>query len=148
MTSVKFYRSACTRARVCVNVTVPGTEVVASREPPLHHAHEDVYVAIRDVFDATPCLADWRTTSGGVAARSSITRCHRTGTLPSSTPRRDTGKIATADGRLVYFHKNSLVDARFDQLRIGDEVRFVEEMGERGPQASTVRRVGKHHILG
>jgi cold shock CspA family protein len=29
----------------------------------------------------------------------------------------------------------------------GSEVRFVEEIGEKGPQASTVRLVGKHHLL-
>jgi hypothetical protein len=27
-------------------------------------------------------------------------------------------------------------------------VRFDEEMGDRGPQASTVHVVGKHHIVG
>jgi cold shock CspA family protein len=31
---------------------------------------------------------------------------------------------------------------------MGAEVRFDEEMGERGPQASTVHLVGKHHIVG
>jgi cold shock CspA family protein len=29
---------------------------------------------------------------------------------------------------------------------VGSEVRFVEEMGEKGPQASTVRLIGKHHL--
>lgn len=37
---------------VRVDVTAPDTELVASREPKAHHAHEDVYVAIRDAFDA------------------------------------------------------------------------------------------------
>jgi cold shock CspA family protein len=36
----------------------------------------------------------------------------------------------------------------FDGLEIGSEVRFVEEQGEEGPQASTVKAVGKHHIVG
>ncbi len=34
------------------------------------------------------------------------------------------------------------------KLQTGAEVRFAEEMGERGPQASTVYVVGKHHIVG
>ena len=47
----------------------------------------------------------------------------------------------------IYFHRNSALDNAFDKLEVGSEVRFVEEMGERGPQASTVTLVGKHHIL-
>ncbi|MBI4640449.1 MAG: cold shock domain-containing protein, partial [Candidatus Tectomicrobia bacterium] len=58
------------------------------------------------------------------------------------------GRIETPDGRLVYFHRNSVVDADFDKLQIGDEVRFAEEMGELGPAASRVHLVGKHHIVG
>lgn len=37
---------------VRIELTVPGAEVVVSRDPELDHAHEDVYVAIRDAFDA------------------------------------------------------------------------------------------------
>ena len=37
---------------VRVNVTVPDEELVVSRVPNDDHAHEDVYVAIRDAFDA------------------------------------------------------------------------------------------------
>jgi hypothetical protein len=40
-----------------------------------------------------------------------------------------------------------VLDPRFTQLHIGTEVRFVEEQGGKGPQASTVAFVGKpsHH---
>ena len=37
---------------VRVDLTVPGGELAVSREPAEHHAHEDVFVAIRDAFDA------------------------------------------------------------------------------------------------
>jgi ribosome-associated translation inhibitor RaiA len=37
---------------VRIEVTIPGAELIASREPAQDHAHEDVYVAIRDAFDA------------------------------------------------------------------------------------------------
>ena len=36
---------------------------------------------------------------------------------------------------------------KFDNLEIGNEVRFHEEMGDEGPQASSVKLVGKHHIV-
>lgn len=37
---------------VVVNVLMPGKEIVVSRAPDDQQAHEDVYVAIRDAFDA------------------------------------------------------------------------------------------------
>jgi ribosome-associated translation inhibitor RaiA len=37
---------------VVVDVRVPGKEIVVSRAPDDQQAHEDVYVAIRDAFDA------------------------------------------------------------------------------------------------
>jgi len=33
-------------------LTVPGHEIVVNRDPPEHHAHEDILVAVRDAFDA------------------------------------------------------------------------------------------------
>lgn len=35
-----------------IDVTVPGAELVANRENHVNHAHEDVYVAVRDAFEA------------------------------------------------------------------------------------------------
>ena len=43
---------------VRVDLHVPGHEVVVSREPAEHHEHEDVYVAIRDAFDAARRLLE------------------------------------------------------------------------------------------
>ena len=57
------------------------------------------------------------------------------------------GFLETADGREVYFHRSSVLNGGFDRLAIGTEVRFAEEPGEKGPQASTVQPVGEsgHH---
>jgi len=35
-----------------IDLTVPGHEIVVSRDPAKHQAHEDPYVAVRDAFDA------------------------------------------------------------------------------------------------
>ena len=51
------------------------------------------------------------------------------------------GFLETPDGREVYFHRNSVPEGRFNLLRIGSDVHFVEEAGEKGPQASTVTLV-------
>ncbi|MGE0095203.1 MAG: HPF/RaiA family ribosome-associated protein [Alphaproteobacteria bacterium] len=42
--------------RVGIDLVVPGTELVVSRAPDEKHEHEDVYVAIRDSFDAAERL--------------------------------------------------------------------------------------------
>jgi len=38
--------------QVRIDLAVPGNEIVVSRDPGLNHAHEDIYVAVRDAFDA------------------------------------------------------------------------------------------------
>jgi ribosome-associated translation inhibitor RaiA len=37
---------------VRIDLSVPGTVLIVDRDPQEHHAHQDVYVAIRDAFDA------------------------------------------------------------------------------------------------
>lgn len=131
---------------VRIDVTVPGKELVVSREPNKHQAHEDAYVVIRDAFDAMRRqLEDYARKLKGKVKTHETPPHGRIGRLQSAE---DYGIIVTADGREVYFHRNSLVGADFDQLSPGEEVRFVEEQGEQGPQATTVRLVGKHHPVG
>ena len=127
-----------------VDLKVPEAEIVASREPDEHHAHEDVFVAVRDAFDAVRRrLEDYARRRRGQVKPHAVPPHGRVADLYP-----EHGKIETADGRLVYFHRNSVIDADFDKLSIGTEVRFVEEAGELGPQASTVYVVGKHHVVG
>jgi cold shock CspA family protein/ribosome-associated translation inhibitor RaiA len=53
------------------------------------------------------------------------------------------GFIKSLEGEEIYFHKNSLAADDFDRLEIGTGVQWVEQEGEKGPQASTVRIVDK-----
>ncbi len=62
-------------------------------------------------------------------------------------PEEGYGFLETPDGREVYFHRRSVLHERFDRLEVGTEATFVEEEGKRGPQASTVKPVGRHHHL-
>jgi len=43
----------------------------------------------------------------------------------------DYGFIESADGREIYFHRNAVIDGAFDRLKVGSEVAFVEEAGEK-----------------
>jgi cold shock CspA family protein len=56
------------------------------------------------------------------------------------------GFIKTPDGREVYFHRNSVLNEAFSRLEAGTPVAYAEEEGEKGPQASTVRLLGKHLV--
>jgi cold shock CspA family protein len=47
------------------------------------------------------------------------------------------------DGGEVYFHKNAVTNGDFDRVEVGTQVRFVEQLGDQGPQASTVHIVDK-----
>ncbi|MFW5846262.1 MAG: HPF/RaiA family ribosome-associated protein [Planctomycetota bacterium] len=51
----------------------------------------------------------------------------------------DHGFLRTPEQRRIYFHANSVLDPGFAALHVGTGVHFAEEMGEKGPQASSVR---------
>ncbi|HSQ03407.1 MAG TPA: HPF/RaiA family ribosome-associated protein [Burkholderiales bacterium] len=131
---------------VRVDVTVPGEELVVAREPDEHHAYTDMFVAIRDAFDTMESLLEDYACRQRREVKSHIVPPH--GRVAELYPEEGYGRIETPDNRLVYFHRNSVIGGAFDRLAVGSEVRFVEEEGDMGPQASTVHVVGKHHVVG
>ncbi|WP_363346701.1 HPF/RaiA family ribosome-associated protein [Methylocystis echinoides] len=54
------------------------------------------------------------------------------------------GFLESADGREIYFHRNSVQEPGFDHLEPGVRVGFKEEEGDEGPQASRVSPLGEH----
>ena len=123
---------------VTIRLTVPGGEVVSSHDPGPDGAHEDVYVALRDAF-----LASRRQLEDHVRKLRRETKVHdgedRThGRVSFLDVEKEWGWIEPDDGRRIYFHRNSVLDNKIEELDVGDEVRFVEEQGNEGPQASTV----------
>lgn len=130
---------------VRIDLRVPGKELVVSREPNGNHAHEDAHVAVRDAFEAMK-----RQIKSFARLQRREVKTHEMpphGKVSVLFPMENYGRILTPDGRDIYFHRNSVIDADLDQLEEGMEVRFTETMGDNGPQASTVRLVGKHHIV-
>lgn len=153
---------------VRVDITVPGGELVIRREPrrlaepalryqkvtggeqvenhdlSKYAAHEDIYLAIRDAFDAARRkLQDYaRRRRGAVKVRESVTHA----AISKLFPEEGFGFLEAPDGREIYFHRNSVLEPGFDYLKVGTLVYFSEEQGEKGPQASTVRFMGKHSL--
>ncbi|MFZ5468091.1 MAG: HPF/RaiA family ribosome-associated protein [Myxococcota bacterium] len=126
--------------RVRIELAVPGGLLVVGRDPARAKTHEDAYLAIHEAFRAMRRqLQDHvRKLRGDVKTHVGPARA-RVATLFRE---RGYGFLATEEGREIYFHRASVLGDAFDRLEVGDEVRFVEEVGDEGPQASTVERPG------
>ncbi|OFZ56205.1 MAG: hypothetical protein A2428_02330 [Bdellovibrionales bacterium RIFOXYC1_FULL_54_43] len=131
---------------VRIDLRVPGQAIVTSGRPDYDGAHEDIYVALRDAFNRIQRQLQDYTRQRRIrvhmseqqgSSRGRVVRILREGGRDG-----DYGFIEAKDGREIYFHGHSLVHGKFDELKIGSEVRYAEEMGEEGPQASTVEVVG------
>ncbi|MBM3487060.1 MAG: HPF/RaiA family ribosome-associated protein [Alphaproteobacteria bacterium] len=126
---------------VRIEAHVAGAVVAVNRDPGKDHAHEDVYVAIRDAFDAL----DRRLEDHARRKRGEV-KTHEaplTGRIVRLFPDRAYGFIATSDGQEVHFHAAAVVGARFADLAVDMTVRVVlgGEDSSEGPQASTVQPV-------
>ena len=124
--------------RVRIRITLPRGELEVNR-----HAAEDLAVAIRDAFDAARRrLEDHvRELRRQVKAHEEAAR----GQVKKLDTKEGFGFLETTAGDEIYFHRNSVLPPGFDRLKIGSEVRFVPEMGERGPQASTLAIIRPRH---
>lgn len=125
--------------RVRLDITVPpGHKIAISKEPGNNNMHDPLTKVIRDAFDAA---------RKQLQKISAIQR-RKTKTHPEQEvraiiskvyPDEGYGFLRTINGREIYFHKNSLLNEEFKNLKEGRGVRFFEEDGEKGPQASTVQ---------
>ncbi|WP_305910062.1 HPF/RaiA family ribosome-associated protein [Methylomarinum sp. Ch1-1] len=122
---------------VRIDITTPQKELVVSREHHDKHAHEDVYVAVRDAFRAARRqLEDYSRIIRGEVKTHDL---QGNGVVARLIPEEDHGFIeANEDGHELYFHRNSVRGKGFDALEVGSKVRYVEEEADPGPQASSV----------
>jgi cold shock CspA family protein/ribosome-associated translation inhibitor RaiA len=131
--------------RVRVELDLPGRPLAVAHTGPKDHAHEDVYVALRDAFNAAT-----RRLEDHVRERQGKIKAHGVplhGRVRMIDQPGGFGFVETAEGE-VYFHRNSVAEGRFEDLEPGREVRLEiaeRESGE-GWQATTVRPIGKHHL--
>jgi cold shock CspA family protein/ribosome-associated translation inhibitor RaiA len=126
---------------VSVEIIVPGRTIIVAGEPGKNQAHEEVYVAIRDAFDAAVRqLEDFTQVRRRQVKRHEAPDHGHVVSLVHESPDDAYGFLETPTDLRVYFHQNAVSDGGFDGLTVGDEVRFVlaEGEGEAGPQASTV----------
>jgi cold shock CspA family protein len=127
---------------VRIDITVPDGEIVVSRDPGPAQAHEDPFVAVRDSFRAARRQLDdhvRRHLRGDVKTHEGPAH----GRVTFLDAEREWGTLEADDGRPIYFHRNSVLGG-VEKLELGHEVRFAEEAGDKGPQATTVAPVGAH----
>ncbi len=129
-----------------IDLTLPGEEIPVTHSGPKNHAHEDIYVAIRDAFNSAGRLLEDHVRKFRGAVKAHEVPLH--GKVVRLFPHEGYGFIETTDQSEIYFHKNSVTDSGFDALEAGVEVRLVlaEDESAHGPQASTVTAIGKHHL--
>ncbi|HVA38553.1 MAG TPA: cold shock domain-containing protein [Candidatus Dormibacteraeota bacterium] len=154
------HRQRGNRVHVRIDLVVPGEELVINQQPSVFDTikqteaidvakeaqvgpdYRDAHLAVRDAFrKAARALEDYaRRQRGDVKVHAPSPE----GRVSKLFPDKGFGFIETPDGREVYFNRKSVLNDAFDRLAIGTAVGFAEERGEKGPQASTVRLLGKH----
>ncbi len=124
---------------VRIDITVPGGELVIRRRP-----HEEVRTAVQIAFNAAR-----RRLQDYARRRRGAVKLHEPPPIARVSqyyPLAGYGFLEAADGRAIYFDRNSVIDGGFERLDVGVEARFTEEEGEKGPQATTVVPLHAHRV--
>ena len=122
---------------VRIDIRLPGDQLLVSRTPDQHHAFKDVYVCIHDAFDRARRELEEYERKRRREVKQLISPSHAF-IVALFQEEEQYGFIQAEGGREIYFNPNSLLNTRFESLKIGMKVRYHEEMGEKGLQASSV----------
>jgi cold shock CspA family protein len=127
--------------RVRIDLSVPPKhEIVVTKGPRDHAMHDDLAKVINNTFHA----AERRLKELVQRQRDEVKARREPRALVARIFKNEGyGFLRTLEGREIYFHRNSVVGDEFERLAIGTEVRFARTLGEKGPQATTVKVVGK-----
>lgn len=127
--------------RIRLDITVPPSkDILVKKDPQDSEMHDDLRTVILNAFRAARRQLDrlvdlqhgqMKTHAEPVAF---VTRLY---------PELDYGFLKTPDDRDIYFHRNSVLNGDFERLSVGTQVRFAEEEGLKGPQASSVQVIDK-----
>lgn len=122
---------------VRIDMSVPGNEIVVNRDH-----HEDPYAAVRDAFEAARRQLEDYTRK---LRRETKTHApEHIGRVARIDREQGYGFISGPDGTEHYFHRYNVASPRFEHLQTGDEVKFIDALGDEGPQAKRVS-AGRRH---
>jgi ribosome-associated translation inhibitor RaiA len=119
---------------VRVKLSLPGPDISVSRDVAQGDAQEDVRLAVNQAFSAVETkLTEQKRTMGAVEVKHHPPVVH--GEVSELERELGWGMIRAADGRSVYFQKDSLETGSWDAVAVGRRLRFREVEGEKGPYA-------------
>ena len=130
---------------VRIEISVPGhKDLVVAHEPDhlqrkfqspdLNNAINEAFrIAERQLSEFKDQRSDHTAAVGHEASNEFL------GQVAEMTPDRDFGFLMTKEGGLLYFHRNSVLSGDFDGFKRGQEVHYVEDVGDTGPIATKVR---------
>ena len=130
---------------VRIEMSVPGHKDLVVAHEPDHLQRKfqapDLHNAINEAFRiAERQLSEFKDQRTDYTAAVRHEAGHEfLGQVAEMTPERDFGFLMTKEGGLLYFHRNSMLAGDFDGLRRGQEVHYVETVGDTGPIATKVR---------
>lgn len=120
--------------RVRLDITVPGSELIADKQA------DDLNAALRAAFQAAERQVEEFSQRQRGEVKTQVGPPE--GQVLRLFPEEGFGFLAGPAGQEVYFHRNAVLDPPgFDGLEVGARVRYAEEQGFEGPQASTVSLV-------
>lgn len=126
-----------------ITMSVPGRDLVVSREPQKAHQNRNqpnVRTAIKDAFKAAERQLE--SFKGRLREDTSKpTGSALAGRIALIEPGADHGFLLSSTGSQLYFHRDSVTNGDFAALRAGTLVHYVEEEGDAGPVATKVRLV-------
>lgn len=133
---------------ISISIGVPGRDIVVKREQRLHETDDHAAWVINEAFHAAERqLEDYAQKQRrdvkpheGERTYARIVRLY---------PEQDYGFIETRGGLNIYFHRDVVRDADFDDLQVGSEVLYTlaPDEGSMGPMASSVWTLGSEHAV-
>jgi ribosomal subunit interface protein len=128
------------RYHVSIDLKLPGHEIAINRDPPQDQSHEDIYVAIRDAFDALV-----RRIEDASRERRGDIKTHPvqpSGSVVRLFHDEDYGFLEDPEAGEIYFHANSVPNNGFRRLKVGSKVQYQAATGDKGLQATIVKPIG------
>lgn len=131
--------------RVSIDITIPhGREIAVVQNPHTGKQYPPLEAVIRDAFEAARRQIISITTEQK-GERKVHPEQQVSAMVTKLFAEQGYGFIKEiSTGKEIYFHRNSVTNDDFERLAVGSGVRYIETMGEMGPQASTVQLLDPH----
>jgi ribosome-associated translation inhibitor RaiA len=131
---------------ISISIGVPGGDIAVKREQRLHEVDDHASWALNEAFRA----AERQLKERAQKQRREV-KAHEEerayARIAHLYPDQDYGFIETRESLSIYFHRDVVRDADFDDLKEGGEVLYTlaPEEGAMGPMASSVWTLGSDH---